>query len=191
MDIIADSGSTKTDWIFQEKNNIVSRVQTQGINPFFRTKEDIKEELSGSIFITCNQADNIYFHGAGIVNKEKAEIINDALQSLYSNAKIEINSDLIGAARATCGNNPGIVCILGTGSNACYFNGQKIVENIPPMGYILGDEGSGTAMGKALIGDYFKNIMPHQLREKFQSRFKIEKMKYLIKYTDNQPQINS
>lgn len=179
MYLIADSGSTKTDWLLLDKSSIQLRVQTKGLNPFFRTSEDIADELRITLLPAVRQAERIYFYGAGIVNDEKAEVVRNAISQVFTGSTIEMYSDIIGAARATCGDDPGIVCILGTGSNACLYDGETIVENIPPMGYILGDEGSGAALGKTLIGDYFKLVMPDRVREKFRKRFDLDKNKVL------------
>lgn len=174
MKLIADSGSTKTSWKLLSGVGESKNIKTSGINPFFRTEEDIFQELSGNLLPeTGTDIQEICFYGAGIVNAEKGAVIERALVRIYPEAKIETYSDVLGAARALFGNKPGIACILGTGSNTCLYDGEKITEGISPLGFILGDEGSGAVMGRKLLGDYFKEVMPARLREDFESQFKL------------------
>jgi len=174
MILIADSGSTKCAWkIIAQGHEMVTKY-TAGINPFFRTTESIYDELLQELFpVTDSPVDRIYFYGAGIINKEKAAIIRDALQKLYPAARIELFSDVVAASRSLFGNKEGIACILGTGSNACLYDGKEVVSGISPMGFILGDEGSGAVLGKKLLGDYFKQVMPESLRLKFEDKYHI------------------
>jgi N-acetylglucosamine kinase-like BadF-type ATPase len=174
MILIADSGSTKTAWKLISETGLVKNVKTTGINPFFRTKEDIYQELESNLLPeTGTEVRQIYFYGAGIINPEKGEIIQNALKRIYTNATVETYSDVLGAARALFGHQPGIACILGTGSNVCLYDGEKITQGISPLGFILGDEGSGAVMGRKLLGDYFKEVMPPYLRVAFSEKFKI------------------
>ncbi|WP_372773157.1 ATPase [Mangrovibacterium sp.] len=175
MILVADSGSTKTDWLIADDFGETRSFQSAGINPFFRTTEDILAELTPLFDQQHLPVEAIYFYGAGIVNAEKAAVIKKALVAIFGEVKCEIASDVLGAARAACGQNPGIVCILGTGSNACYFDGEQVVSGIPPMGYILGDEGSGAVLGRQLLGDYFKGLMPADLKTKFFRKYAPEK----------------
>lgn len=115
--------------------------------------------------------EKIFFYGSGIVNEEKAGIIRDALRPLFPIAQIELYSDVVAACRAIFGKSSGIACILGTGSNVSLYDGNNVVAGVSPLGFILGDEGSGTVLGKKLLGDYFKLVMPHELREKFYSKY--------------------
>lgn len=172
MILIAESGSTKTNWFFSIGNNHSKTFSTKGINPFFRTTKDIYNELLEDLAPKINtNVENIHFYGAGVINKEKGEIIHLALKQLFPKAIIEVQSDLIAAARSTCKREKGIVCILGTGSNSCLFDGEKIIEHISPLGFILGDEGSGAVLGRQLLGDYLKGILPENLCLKFQKQF--------------------
>lgn len=175
MILVADSGSTKTTWMVADDFGTIRQFQSLGINPFFRTTDDILAELRPLFAGEHLPLDEIHFYGAGVVNEEKADVIRKALERVFGNVRSEVASDMLGAARALCGNQSGIVCILGTGSNACYYNGSTIVRGIPPMGFILGDEGSGAVIGRQLVGDYFKEVMPPNLREKFVARFHITK----------------
>lgn len=189
MILVADSGSTKTAWRLIDKPGIIAEVTTLGLNPFFRTTEDIIAELKLSLFpVTGTGISHIWFYGAGVVNAEKGEIIKRALIHFYPGAVIETHSDLLGACRALLGKNSGIACILGTGSNACYFDGSTIKDQVPPLGFILGDEGSGAVMGKHLLGDYFKEVMPAELRSIFGKRFRLNKDETLNRvYREERP----
>jgi glucosamine kinase len=176
MILIADSGSTKTAWKLISESGSVRSFKTTGINPFFRTEDDIFEELETILLPeTGTEVSRIYFYGAGIINSEKGEIIQNALNRIYTDAIVETYSDILGAARALFGNHPGIACILGTGSNVCLYDGEKITMGISPLGFILGDEGSGAVMGRKLLGDYFKEVMPPYLRVAFSEKFKISR----------------
>ena len=174
MKLIADSGSTNTAWKLIENSGEVKNIQTSGINPFFRTEEDIFQELSQLLSPeTGTGIQEIFFYGAGIINAEKGDIIRRALIRIYPEARIETYSDVLGAARALFGNRAGIACILGTGSNVCLYDGKKITGGVSPLGFILGDEGSGAVMGRKLLGDYFKEVMPIRLREEFAEQFNL------------------
>jgi glucosamine kinase len=174
MKLIADSGSTKTAWKLIGNSGEVKNIQTKGINPFFRTEEDIFQELAQFLLPeTGTDIQEIFFYGAGIINAEKGDIIRRALNRIYPESVIETHSDVLGAARALFGNRPGIACILGTGSNVCLYDGEKITGGVSPLGFILGDEGSGAVMGRKLLGDYFKEVMPVRLREEFAERFNL------------------
>ncbi len=174
MILIADSGSTKTAWRLASQNGVQAEITTHGMNPFFRTTEDMASEIGEKLFpATGSRVSEIWFYGAGVVSAEKGEIVKNALRSFYPEAKIETESDLLGACHALLGNQAGIACILGTGSNACYYDGKSIAGHVSPLGFILGDEGSGAVMGKHLLGDYFKEVMPAELRDAFQKKFGI------------------
>lgn len=182
MKLIADSGSTKTAWKLIGHSGEIKDIKTSGINPFFRTEEDIFQELSQMLLPeTGTGIQQIYFYGAGIINAEKGDIIRKALKRIYPGATVETNSDVLGAARALFGDEAGIACILGTGSNACLYDGKKIVMGISPLGFILGDEGSGAVMGRKLLGDYFKEMMPPRLREDFAKQFELTREEALTR----------
>ena len=172
MTLIADSGSTKTAWCLIETNTI---IYTQGINPFQQSEADIcaiiQRELLPSLIPQPSaqnpQLSSIYFYGAGCT-PEKAPIVATCLKNTLSvTADIHVESDMLGAARGACGHHAGIVCILGTGSNSCYYDGQQLHPGIPALGYILGDEGSGAYIGKRLVGDIFKQQLPDDIRQLF------------------------
>ncbi|HLG34789.1 MAG TPA: N-acetylglucosamine kinase [Bacteroidia bacterium] len=165
MILIADSGSTKTDWVLVDENLNRHSFSTRGFNPFLVSQEQIENILAAEIHIGIDKAliKQIYFYGAGCSDDIRCGIVRDALKKFFSNAVIEINHDLLGAARAMCGTQKGIVAILGTGSNSCVFDGTKITEQIPSLGYILGDEGSGAYISKKFIAAYLYREMPDDL----------------------------
>ncbi len=171
--LIADSGATKTDWCLSGEDGYVEQFSTEGINPFFRTAESIIDEWqNGPLVQLIGKVERLFFYGAGVVNDEKAQIINKALSHFFSGIIIEVESDLVAAARATLGNMSGIACILGTGSNSCQYNGTEITMHVPPLGYILGDEGSGAYLGRRLVADYLKKIMPGELSVRFREQYR-------------------
>lgn len=172
MILIADSGSTKCAWKLISADGAMTAFYTSGINPFFRTTESIYEELLHDLYPFCStNVRRIFFYGSGIINEEKASIIRPALQRLYPEAIIELYSDVVAASRSLFGSSQGIACILGTGSNVCLYDGKTVVTGISPLGFILGDEGSGAVLGKKLLGDFFKGVMPDSLREKFEVKY--------------------
>ena len=174
MILIADSGSTKTAWKLIGNSGEIKNIKTSGFNPFFRTEEEIYQELKKDLLPeTGSEIDQIYFYGAGVVNAEKGDIVRRALGRIYKGAISEAHSDVLGAARALFGNQPGIACILGTGSNVCLYNGENITGGVSPLGFILGDEGSGAVMGRKLLGDYFKKVMPNYLMEEFTKQYNL------------------
>lgn len=176
MILIADSGSSKCSWRLISENGDISAVYTSGINPFFRTTTSIYDELLLKLhpFLKAG-VERIFFYGSGIINDEKSSIIRIALQKLFTDARIELFSDVVAAARSIFGTSKGIACIVGTGSNACLYDGQKVVAGISPLGFILGDESSGAVLGKKLLGDYFKEVMPEPLRDKFALKYQLTK----------------
>jgi N-acetylglucosamine kinase-like BadF-type ATPase len=164
MMLIADSGSTKTDWAWIENGTIVHRVTTAGINPVHQSEEEI---LVDPQTVLQWGADEVFFYGAGCI-PEKKGVVEKVLRKVFPDAdRIEVESDLLGAARAVCQHQEGLACILGTGSNSCLYDGEKIVGNVPPLGYILGDEGSGAVLGKLFLNALFKGALPDGMKEDF------------------------
>ena len=180
MILIADSGSTKTSWFYSDGENHSEYISTTGINPFFRRSEDIVADLLGNLLPKIKgTVTEIYFYGAGIINEEKGAIVKSALAKLFPSAQINVWSDLLAAARSTLGDKSGIACILGTGSNSSLYNGSKIIKNISPLGFILGDEGSGAVLGRKLLGDFLKGILPEGLSSKFQKMYPLSYSEFL------------
>jgi N-acetylglucosamine kinase-like BadF-type ATPase len=175
MVLIADSGSTKTHWCIVDKGLILQQIITDGINPFHQTDMEIINLIDSQLLLKLEFGDieYIYFYGAGCSFPDKKLLVSQALVRFFSNAIIEIQSDLLAAARSLFQNEKGIACILGTGSNSCYYNGKEIVENVSPLGYVLGDEGSGAVLGKLFIADCLKNQIPEELKEKFLKHYEL------------------
>ena len=166
MILIADSGTTKTEWCMISEGGMTEKVITSGINPFYQESGNISAILNKE-FSGPKKFKAIHFYGAGCINKEKEAIVSTALLQVFEAEKVFIGSDLLAAAHALCQDQPGVACILGTGSNSCYYNGSEIVANVSPLGFILGDEGSGGVLGKRLIGDVLKKQLPAAIIEDF------------------------
>ena len=179
MYLIADSGSTKTDWCLCMDNSSEIIIQTQGINPYHQTEEAIELVLAEELLphlhsnVKSNSEDNsrVIFYGAGCANEAACNRVGAAIRKVLSVNDIGIYSDLLGAARAICGHEEGIACVLGTGSNSCLYDGKEIIANVPPLGYILGDEGSSAVLGRRLVGDCLKNQLPESVRNEFLSEY--------------------
>lgn len=181
MILIADSGSTKTDWCVVKNGKVKTRVKTIGMNPFFQTEEEMTQLLKEHLLpgLKLNLLEKVYFYGAGCI-PEKASSVRRVLESVLG-VSAEVESDLLGAARALCGRQPGIACILGTGSNSCFYDGEKIVNNIPSLGFILGDEGSGANLGRRLLREYLRGALSPKCEKDFYKQFKITKEEALDK----------
>ena len=174
--LIADSGATKADWRLVNPDGTVRSLATPGISPVFLDEAGITAILRDEPLPALNGAEvsHIYFYAAGIVSDEVSSKVCDALHSVFPNAACEAASDLLAAARALCGNKPGIACILGTGSNSCFYDGEQIVSNVRAGGFILGDEAGGAWFGKQLLSDYVKGLLPQNLTEELTRRFGID-----------------
>lgn len=166
MRLIADSGSTKTAWCLSDGVGNDRLVMTQGINPFHQNEEEICALLRHELLYAIgdvSKVDSVFFYGAGCT-PEKSTVVRSALRSTFgSGIRAEVESDLLGAARALFGSGSGVACILGTGSNSCFYDGKFIVDNVSPLGYILGDEGSGAYIGRRLVGDCLKRQFPEDV----------------------------
>lgn len=170
MYIIVDSGSTKAEFMLLDNKCPAGDCFTiSGINPFYQTEKEIADLLQNSISkdFPAQSVTKIYFYGAGCSFPEKKSMVANALKTFFTKADVEVDNDLLAAARALFGNQRGIACILGTGSNSCLYNGKEIEMNVSPLGFILGDEGSGAVIGKKLVADCLKNQLPTELKEKF------------------------
>ncbi len=176
MIVIADMGSTKTDWSFADGSTVIKNIETRGFNPYFYSTEQIikilNEDFEGH---NLSGLDHVYFYGAGCSNEEKCKTVEDAIKVHFPNSVIEVDHDLLASARALCGDTPGIACILGTGSNTCMYDGTYVIANNPSLGFLLGDEGSGSHMGKELIKCYYYNELPKEISQKLERTFDISK----------------
>ena len=169
MIIIADSGATKTDWCLARTRTDYRVVRTEGINPFHQSEEKIGETISGGLMPQLSEEDvescsAVHFFGAGCLPVNSGFIIG-RLMACLPRAAVTADTDLLGAARAICGHEPGVACIIGTGSNSCLYDGERIVKNVPALGYILGDEGSGAYLGRRFICDCLKGMLPATLKK--------------------------
>lgn len=175
MKIIAESGSTKTDWVVINQNKVMLDISTAGFNPTYfpaaTLETGIKEIIPSILTSKVNQ---VYFYGAGCSSKVSKDRVFDIFKKYFKNANIEVQHDLFGAARALFGNGQGIASILGTGSSSCYFAQNEIKFTIPSLGYLLADDGSGAHIGSELIKAFFYNDFPEELKTKFATDFEIE-----------------
>lgn len=182
MILIADCGSTKIDWCLIENGKVAKQVFTSGINALLMGEEQIRQTIADELVpeIKGYEIGSVYYYGAGCLFDDICANVRRAIAANIPSAKtIEVDTDLLAAARALCGKNPGIACIMGTGSNSCYYDGVKIVDNVSPLGYILGDEGSGAVLGKLLVGDVLKNQLPAALCEKFLKKYDLDRQKII------------
>jgi len=175
MLLIADSGSTKTQWCLVNEGEIIKQIFTKGINPFYQSESEIKSEIELTLLpeLLGEKIDRICFYGAGCSFPDKKMVVSNALGFHFRDVMIEVYSDLLAAARSLFGVEKGIACILGTGSNSCYYDGVQIVENVSPLGFVLGDEGSGAVLGKTLVADCLKNQLSEELKAKFFVRYNL------------------
>ena len=172
MILLADSGSTKTNWFFQPRRHGHGKTcQTAGINPYYQSASDILRTLNKEYSLKREGIKKIFFYGAGCANAEKNAVLESALKEFFEAENIEVASDLLAAARSLCGHSEGIAAILGTGSNSCYYDGNVIRQNVSPLGFILGNEGSGAVLGCKLVADLLKNQMPDYLQARFLEMF--------------------
>lgn len=170
--LIADSGATKAEWCLIN-NGKKKTLFTQGISPYFLSTQEIttllQEELAKKVKNVA--IEHIFYYGTGCANPENALSIKKALNIVFPGAHVNVHTDLMAAARALCGNEKGIACILGTGSNSCFYNGKKIVRNSPGIGYVLGDEGSGAYLGKKVLQYYLYDTFDDDLRARFDAKY--------------------
>lgn len=182
MILIADCGSTKIDWCVVENGEVKKQVFTSGVNALLMTEEQIRETLALELAqeVAEFEIESVYYYGAGCLFDDICANVRRAIAANVPTAKtIEVHSDLVAAARALCGDKEGIACILGTGSNSCFWDGEKIADNVSPLGYILGDEGSGAVLGKLLVGDVLKKQLPEELCEKFLKEYDLDRQKII------------
>ena len=175
MKLIIDCGSTKSDWVIINDKNIVISFQTEGFNPNYTDKKYISSIILNNTIYNpyIQEITEVFFYGSGCGKEENCALIKDILASVFTNAKIDVTHDMLAACHALLGNKNGIACILGTGSNSCFYNGNEITEKSISLGYIIGDEGSANHIGKKIVHDYFYKIMPDDLSVKFESEYSI------------------
>ena len=174
MKLIVDSGSTKTTWCLMADGQMMDQLHTGGMNPFFQSEEEMARIVASEVvpFVGERSLESVYFYGAGCAFPEKNRLVERAIQSHLS-VPVQVESDLLGAARSLCQQEEGIACILGTGSNSCYYDGHEIRQHVSPLGFILGDEGSGAVLGKRLVSDCLKHQLPAEVCEKFMQQYQL------------------
>lgn len=170
--LIADSGSTKAEWCLLEGSK-KKTVITQGMSPYFVNGEQVQDIISKELLPKLKGAipEELHFYGTGCASPANAKMLKKAFEKMFPEATVTVEHDLMGAARALCGDEKGVACILGTGSNSCYYNGKKIVKNSPGLGYVLGDEGSGAYLGKKVIQYYLYKTFDEDLMDRFDQKF--------------------
>jgi glucosamine kinase len=178
MILVADSGSSKTDWVLASDKQKPVKFSTGGLNPYFLSEKEIIKIIQDEAPVMVNHfplIEEIYFFGAGCSSPDRREMVSNALTQLFPRAFISVDSDLLGSAYATCGHHKGLVCVLGTGSNISFFDGDGVAAGKHGLGYILGDEGSGTWFGKALVTQYLYGQMPPAVHTQFKESFQLTK----------------
>ncbi|KAA0990705.1 N-acetylglucosamine kinase [Dyadobacter aurulentus] len=190
--LIADSGSTKTDWVVTKGGARVASFQSAGINPFYQLAEEIIPVLDKQVLPHIEgDIDKIFFYGAGCADEKSGRPVSDALKHCIRSASvIEVASDMLGAARGLCGHSAGLACILGTGANNAFYDGEKIVHSIGSLGFWLGDEGSGSYLGKTLVVNYLQNDLPGDLHQKFAEKYPEINRLYILDQAYKKPYPN-
>jgi len=175
--LIADSGATKTDWRIINENGTIEQARTIGFNPFYSEVGYFQQDIETQLYPLLDkyEVSEVFYYGAGCSSKKNQTIVSEMLKELFPNSKSFVTHDLLAAARALCGNDSGIACILGTGANSCLFDGEQIIDNVPSLAYVLGDFGSGSTMGKELLSAYFHKELPSELSIKFDERFQLNR----------------
>lgn len=177
MILVADSGSSSSDWMLNMPDSKPLFFKTKGLNPFFVSEKEIEKVMKDvpEIITYIDEIKEVYFFGAGSITPDRREIVSNALTSFFPNAFISVESDLLGAAFGTCGTSPGLICTLGTGSDVSFYDGEELQPSVHGIGYVLGDEGSGAWFGKRLITSYLYGLMPKDLEKKFAEKYRITK----------------
>lgn len=174
MKLIADSGSTKTFWAVVKDSAVDEIIPTQGLNPYFTPPEMMHNILNDELVphLVCDEIGQVYLYGAGCSTERNREMITEQIRRFMVNADIVVYHDILGAARALFGSEQGIACILGTGCNSCFYDGKEAISKIPSLGYLYGDEGAGSSLGKKLLEKYLKNQLPAHIRDAFDVRYR-------------------
>ena len=189
MIIIADSGSSKIDWRLLSRDGTIKQTNCPGFNPYYQPIEDLKKNIRESLVpIISETVTKIFFYGTGVSSQKNREVVRKTFLDFFPQSTVEIEWDLLAAARALCGHEKGIACILGTGSNSCLYDGEKIIGQVANLGWILADEGSGASIGKKFLFDYLRRKMPEALAQQFYKRFPLSREEFLEKiYQQERP----
>ena len=188
--VIAESSSTRTEWALVQGDKIIEHAYTEGLNPFFQTRREISHIIRLGLppEFFKRRWSHVYYYGAGCSNPEKNKIVESSLVAQFK-TPVTVDSDLVGATRGLLVHEPGLACILGTGSNSCLYDGNQIIKHVRSGGYILGDEGSGAAMGRLFIGDLLKGFVPSDIRDSFVEKFNLN-VDLLMDEVYNNPHAN-
>jgi N-acetylglucosamine kinase-like BadF-type ATPase len=191
MYFIVESGSTKSDWVLVDSKNNQSFYSTMGFNPYFHSSDLIETELKKQVDIlaVADEIQGVYFYGAGCSSDEMNEIVHVGLKRIFKNATVVVDHDLLACAYATYTGSPAISCIIGTGSNSCLFDGEEITEVVPALGYILGDEGSGSYFGKQLLSNFLYHKLPAHVEADFIATYKLDKDQ-IVNHVYREPNAN-
>jgi glucosamine kinase len=189
MIIIADSGSSKIDWRLLHRNGNIGQAHCPGFNPYYQPIVDLQKSIREVLVpVATEPVTKIFFYGTGVSSEKNQEVVRAAFLEFFPQATVDIEWDLLAAARALCGHSPGIACILGTGSNSCQYDGTKITDQVANLGWILADEGSGATIGKKFLVDYLRKKMPATLSNQFRDRFPFSREEFLEKiYQQEKP----
>ncbi len=192
MLLIADSGSTKTSWRLIDGTNPARNFSTVGYNPHYLQTDEIQKSLTDTLLIQLGFSPTlvkeVHFYGAGCSSKRENKTVRDALNEVFPKSKNNVDHDLLAAARAACGREAGIACILGTGSNSCSYNGKDIIDGVPSLGFIMGDEGSGAQLGRLLLKAFFYREMPTDIKAVFDKEYGLTKDEMISKvYHESMP----
>ncbi len=181
MILVADSGGSKTDWRLLKKDGTIGQAHTLGFNPYYQPIEHLHSMVKDALVpqVAAEPVEKIFFYGSGVSSEKNQQLIKNTFLEFFPGAAIEIGWDLLAAARALCGREPGIACIIGTGSNTCLYDGEKITGNIANLGWILADEGSGTNIGRKFLVAYLREKLPTALAAQFKERFPFTREEFL------------
>lgn len=181
MLLIADSGSSKTDWrLVTDEGKIITAIKTQGLNPYFLTVEEISAIVREKVVPKIGSIEKVFFYGAGCGLPLKANQVKKAIEACFpTRFPVEVSGDILGAARSLLKNQTGITCILGTGANSCVYDGEKITQNVPSLGYLLADWGSGTVMSKDLLSLLLQEKLPPEIMEDFTATYQLDRRQIL------------
>ncbi len=191
MYFIVESGSTKSDWVLVDSKNNQSFYSTMGFNPYFHSSDLIENELKKHVDIlaVADDVQGVYFYGAGCSSDEMNQIVEKGLKQIFRNANVVVDHDLLACAYATYSGKPGISCIIGTGSNSCLFDGKELTEVVPALGYILGDEGSGSYFGKQLLSNFLYHKLPVHVEADFIATYQLDKDQ-IVNHVYREPNAN-
>lgn len=190
MILVADSGGSKTDWRLLKKDGTIGQAHTLGFNPYYQPIEHLRTMVKDSLVpqVAGEPVEQIFFYGSGVSSEKNQLSIKNTFLEFFPGAEIEIGWDLLAAARALCGREPGIACIIGTGSNTCLYDGEKITGNVANLGWILADEASGTNIGRKFLVAYLRDKLPKELAAQFHERYPFTREEFLEKvYQEEKP----